>query len=880
MGEARTIHSLFAERARAASEATALVAPGRAPLSYGRLLRLVEGTVRQLRARGIGRGDRVAMVLENGPEMAAAFVAVASGAAAAPLNPAYGRNEFDFYLSDLRPKALLITVGMESAAREVAETLAIPVIELAAGEEAGWFSLGGAPEDGEPEFGEAGDTALVLHTSGTTSRPKMVPLTQGNLCASAGNIAATLGLTREDRCLNVMPLFHIHGLVGAVLSSLSVGANVACTPGFYVTKFFDWLDEFAPTWYTAVPTMHQGILARAGANQEIIARRRLRFIRSSSAALAPQVMEGLETVFGAPVIESYGMTEASHQMASNPLPPGKRKPGSVGLPAGPEIAIMDEAGTLLPPGATGEIVIRGANVTAGYVRNPEANAKAFTNGWFRTGDQGRFDEDGYLYITGRLKELINRGGEKISPREIDEALMNHPSVAQAVAFAVPHARLGEEIGVAVVAKDGAALTERDVREFAAARLADFKVPRVVKIVQEIPRGATGKLQRIGLAEKLGVPAMEDEPAAPAERVEPKTAEERKLAQLWSEVLGKDGIGVEDDFFRLGGDSMLATQLLARTAQEFGRCPAFVSFLEAPTIAGMARALEAGGPARLAELLVPIRSGGARPPLFFFPGHDGVLGVGTKLARQFDGDQPVYGLVPPPVEAGAEDWKLEELARRYLTAMRGLQPSGPYYLAGHCFGGTVAYAIATLVRKEGEEVGLLAILDCLCPWQRRGKGAGEQVGHLLRRVRLQWRALAGKPWSERIAHLTDRLRAFRAWHLYRLRCREYRFRARRGLRLPAALRQAQYANSHAARRYRPEPYEGEMVLFRVLDRRPDAPFMGWREMIRGEIRIYDAPYHYLGMTADEVAAVTGAQLRQALEEAQGARVRGKSGDVPH
>jgi acyl-CoA synthetase (AMP-forming)/AMP-acid ligase II len=301
-----------------------------------------------------------------------------------------------------------------------------------------------------------------------------------------------------------MPFFHIHGLIGALMSTLSAGGEIACTAGFNVMRFFGWLDEMEPTWYTAVPTMHQTILARAPRNEESVSRARLRLIRSSSAALPPQVLEELEGTFHCPVVESYGMTEAAHQMASNPLPPRVRKPGSVGPAAGPEVSIMDEAGRLLGEGETGEVVIRGANVTSGYDRNPEANAKAFTDGWFRTGDQGFLDHDGYLTITGRLKEIINRGGEKISPREIDEVLLDHPAVAQAVTFAMPHDKLGEEVAAAIVLREGATATEKEIREMAAARLADFKVPRKVLFLQEIPKGPTGKLQRIGLAEKLGL----------------------------------------------------------------------------------------------------------------------------------------------------------------------------------------------------------------------------------------------------------------------------------------------------------------------------------------------------------------------------------------
>jgi acyl-CoA synthetase (AMP-forming)/AMP-acid ligase II len=486
----------------------AIVAPDRPPLTYEGLRAHVGETAAQLNALGVGSNDRVAIVLPNGPEMASAFLSIASAATTAPLNPAYRQEEFSFYLSDLNAKALLVDSGSESPAVAAANELGIPVFELAHADTdpAGKFKLSGQPAGPAVKSGPAtGDEiGMVLHTSGTTSRPKIVPLSQKNLCASAGHIGRTLALTPQDRCLNIMPLFHIHGLMAAVLASIAAGASVYCTPGFNALRVFAWMDDAEPTWYTAVPTMHQTILARAGRNRDIIERRKLRFIRSSSASLPPAVMRELEEVFQAPVIESYGMTEAAHQMASNLLPPGDRKPGTVGVAAGPEVGIMDLDGTLLATGQIGEIVIRGPNVTAGYENNPEANATAFTNGWFHTGDQGTLDADGYLSITGRLKEIINRGGEKIAPLEVDNIIQEHPAVAQVLTFAMPHRSLGEEVAAAVVLQDGETATEQEIRDFTAKHLADFKVPRRIIFLDEIPKGATGKLQRIGLAEKLGL----------------------------------------------------------------------------------------------------------------------------------------------------------------------------------------------------------------------------------------------------------------------------------------------------------------------------------------------------------------------------------------
>ncbi|MCZ6915150.1 MAG: acyl--CoA ligase [Gemmatimonadetes bacterium] len=496
----RTISEILAV---GAADAPAILAPQLDPLTYAELRSVTAELAGQLGSLGVSSSDRVAIVLPNGPAMALAFLAVARCATVAPLNPEYREEEFRFYLKDLGVKALITFPDDAGAAHAAAPdgTLHLALegtpSTLRLGHD-GAFSEAAPPTSAGPD-----DLAMVLHTSGTTARPKIVPLTQRNLATSAGNIARSLVLTDADRCLNPMPLFHIHGLMAGLLAPLAVGGSVICTPGFEVFRFFDWMDELEPTWYTAVPTMHHLILARARRHAAVIARNPLRFLRSSSASLPPDVMTELEGVFGAPMIEAYGMTEASHQMASNPLPPAERKAGSVGRGT-IDVAIMNDAGELLPTGERGEVVIKGPSVVAAYENNPEANAKAFTHGWFRTGDQGYVDAGGYLFLTGRLKEIINRGGEKISPREVDEVLLRHPEIDEAVAFAVPHDKLGEDIAAAVVLAEGATAREGDLRSFAAERLADFKVPRTFVILEQIPKGPTGKVQRVGLAKQLGL----------------------------------------------------------------------------------------------------------------------------------------------------------------------------------------------------------------------------------------------------------------------------------------------------------------------------------------------------------------------------------------
>lgn len=643
-GQILALGTLLRKWAQKTPQNDALLAPDREPLAYSRLAELAERTTVRLNTLGVGPGDTLAMVIPNGPEIASAFLCLGAGATVAPLNPGYRAPEFEFYLSDLGAKALVVRPGEGSEAREVAIRLGVPVLELVPERTgpAGWFHLEGKPCGAPAPGGFAGpaDIALVLHTSGTTARPKMVPLSQRNLLCSANHISSTLGLTAGDRCLNVMPLFHIHGLMAAVLASLYAGGSVVCTPGFLAPMFFDWLGEFQPTWYTAVPTMHQAVLALARERGNKTPPCRLRFIRSSSAALPPQVMAGLETALGAPVIESYGMTEAAHQMASNPLPPGVRKPGSVGRAAGPEIAVVDEKGEALPARQIGEIVIRGANVTDGYAHNPEANATAFAGGWFHTGDQGFLDEDAYLHLTGRIKELINRGGEKISPREIDEAMLDHAAVGQALCFAIPDERLGEEVGVAVVLRAGATATEAELRDFAASRLVHFKVPRRIVFLAELPKGPTGKPQRIGLAGRLNITASRSITTIRAEYREPSTATGKKLAELWGLILRRPRVGAGDDFFDLGGDSILATQIVARVRENFRVEVPVARLLEARTLEAFAGVVEEGraslpGPAQTVDGLI-----------------DEIRGLSdSEVERQLREAEMAGAADPPPTKTG-------------------------------------------------------------------------------------------------------------------------------------------------------------------------------------------------------------------------------------
>jgi len=486
-----------------AADAPALLAPDHEDMTYRQLREQVRNLAQTLASLGLGK-QRIAIVMNNGPELVLSLLAASICGTAVPLNPKYRASEFAFFFEDAGVKALVAAPDIAEEAFEAAlpDTVVIHAESGPSGKLN--FTCPGREKAADltlkPPFPD--DVAIIMHTSGTTSRPKSVPIRQRNLATSAMNIVKAYDLTSNDRSLCVMPLFHIHGIAASLLAPLASGGSVVCPPGFDAHQFWGWIENFRPTWYSAVPTMHQMLLARAERHAEVIGRNPLRFIRSCSSPLPPTVKEKIRTTFNAPVTEAYGMTETAHQIASNPLPPKVRKPGAVGLGVGVEVAVMDEEGNLLPPGVTGEVVARGYNVMDGYENNPEANRDVFVNGWLRTGDQGMMDEDGYLTITGRLSERINRGGEKISPAEIDYALLDHPAVAEALAFAVPHEKLGEDVHAAVVLKEP--VTEQDLRQHCAEHLADFKVPRRIHILESLPYGKTGKPMRIAMAEMLGL----------------------------------------------------------------------------------------------------------------------------------------------------------------------------------------------------------------------------------------------------------------------------------------------------------------------------------------------------------------------------------------
>lgn len=526
------VDDLLALERRAAQTpaAVALVAPGRQPLTYPELGDSLRTARRALAGTGFRPGEIAAVVLPNGPELITAFLAISGIGAGALLNPALTADEYRFYLSRLGARSLILGDGVNSPAAMAARTLGMQVLRIRSSRDdaAGVFTLE-ATENAERKFPvRTTDAALLLFTSATTGSPKLVPLTWGNLHAMAVREMRALQLNEADRFLSLMPLFHLHGLA-AVLAQLYCGGTVISTHGFNPATFLNWLEQFHPTWFTSSPPLNRAILSLAREHPEVFRRIPLRLIRSTGAAPVPEELTWLEEAAGAPVLTGYGLTETGGVTRETP---DARKPGSVGRTSGLEVAIMDPLGNLLAAELEGEIAVRGASVTSGYLDDPKANQVAFRDGWFHTGDIGRLDSEGFLFITGRLNEIINRGGEKIIPQEVDEVLAAHPALADAAIFAVAHPTLGEDVAAAVVLRNGAAASEMELRRFAATRLASFKVPRRILFLDTIPRTATGKPQRGVLADQFRnrIPFDREFSSQPGEPVE------ARLIEIWRRIL--------------------------------------------------------------------------------------------------------------------------------------------------------------------------------------------------------------------------------------------------------------------------------------------------------------------------------------------------------
>jgi acyl-CoA synthetase (AMP-forming)/AMP-acid ligase II/acyl carrier protein/NRPS condensation-like uncharacterized protein len=652
-------------------------------MTYGALWTQTSNVVQGLRSIGVGRSDRVAVVLPDGPDAAVAMIAIAAGAVCVPLNPGFTTDECRRYFGELRLAALLTHPQFDSAGRRVADVLGIPVIDPSIqpiGEPAA-RRIARRPTQSmaDAEFASAADDAFILLTSGSTSRPKTVPLTHASVCLSAHNVGAALGLGPRDRLLSVLPLFHGHGLISGLLGALAAGSSVACAPGFDATAFFGWLTEFRPTWYTAVPAIHRAILSAADAPKPGTQRSSLRLIRSASSSLPPEVVDALEARFDVPVIDTYGMTEAATQIASNPL--RRRKRGSVGVQAGPEIAILDKGGRRLRFGRRGEIALRGPTITRGYDNDAAATESSFRNGWFRTGDLGYLDDDGYLFIVGRIKEVIHRGAQKVTPAEVEAALLSHPDVAEAAVFPVPHKNLGADVAAAVVLRPEAKATPLTLRDFARERLARFKVPGLIRIVPDIPKGAGGKIKRGELAAAFSTSEPKAQEEDGREIASPRSELERRVGGMYADLLGIDRLGIDQDVLALGVDSLTMMQMISRLRERFAVEISIKDIFDAPTVRALAARLTLSKKAAAATSpdlsdppadIVRIEDDSPRPASIV---QERMLRIERRLPGLLQLNQAFAYRLRGPLDLSALKRSLSEVVRRHETLRTGFAWQG-------------------------------------------------------------------------------------------------------------------------------------------------------------------------------------------------------------
>ncbi len=868
MNSFRTYNDVILFWASETPNAPALLGPGQKPLDYRRLHQLVEEFRDELARCGFGRNARIAVVHSGGAEMAASLIGIACNATVAPFNPAMSAGEFYLHFQDKKIKALAIEKGLSSQARNAAEKLGLPVFDIKHIDpsSAGNVQLIGAPgrQAGfTPEPANADDLLVVFTTSGTTSYGKTVPLPHRIVLPRLANMAQMLEFTNQDRILNIMPLFHTGGFAAGLLTTIFSGACFFPIKNNNVDKLFRCLGDAKPTVIAAGYTAFHSIERKAHDHMDAIeaAKPSLRMLRTGTGHLDQKIAERLEEIFDTPVVEAYGSAETSF-MACTGIPPAPRKTGSVGQPDRSRVFVVDTAGDLLPVMEKGEVVVNKETAFDGYENNPTANREAFSKGWYHTGDEGYLDEDGFLFITGRIKEMINRGGVKIIPTEVDQAALKHDAVREAVSFPLPHRTLGEDIALSVVLEAGKTISEAGLKNFLKDYLIPNKIPSRIIFVEEIPKGATGKVQRRKLKQQLQVPSPDG--AEFLSNNDEKLPEDiLKMREIWQDVLWKEKIGLDENFFVLGGDSLQAVDLFLRIEKVLGRrLPRDVLF-EAGTIREMARLVEEG---LSSPCIVPIQPKGSRPPLFFVHPIGGeVLGY-RDFARHLNADQPFYGIQQFQSETNSPRFSsLEEMADFYLDEIRQVQPKGPYYLGGHSFGGLIAFLIAQKLANFGEQTAFLALLDTYLPSRKRYVSPLSWISQ-------HYRIWARLPLRDKASYIFERFRniATGAMRLIRLK-----FMAASNSNLPgseastAGAISNQDINTLNVQKFHPTAYSGDATLFRTelpVSLHPNV-HNEWQNLIKGKLDICEISGGHVEIMKEPNVQYLASKLTYFLSKAQ-------------
>jgi acyl-coenzyme A synthetase/AMP-(fatty) acid ligase/thioesterase domain-containing protein/acyl carrier protein len=695
----------------------AIKSPGQQPLTYRDLQRQVLLVIKTLNSLGFVRNDRIAAIMPAGPETAVLGIGIMAGFTHTPLNPQYRDHEFRDMFSRLKVKAIVVQKNHTTAARDVALSLNIPIIEITpVAEKAGIFTIGEgiATEEAEAVFSMPDDTVIVMQTSGTTSVPKIVPLSQKQFCKCAHAYFARLNLSDNDISLHIVAHFHILGITHTLLAPLLGGGTVVCTRDYISSDFLSLLKTYRPTFYCAAPAHHKGILhelKKLPAGE--LDHHSLRYIRSTSSPLSPQARKELETLFGVPVIESYAMTESPVISINMPY-----KEGSAGIPMVESLVTMDDQGTILKNFENGEVAVRGDVVFSGY-EDPAENVSAFTGGYFRTGDIGYIDTEGYLFLTGRKKELINKGGEKFSPQEIDAVLASHPGVREAMAFRIDDPVLGEDVAAMVVLSDEK-VSEHDIRSYLLKRMIQFKVPRTICFVDQIPKGPTGKLLRYAGTRQYNSVSLRERktPEVPAgAHTPPDSILTDKIIRIWNDVLDVKSLSPDDDFFHCGGNSLTAIELLIKIQRVFQiTFPPDTIYLY-PTVRKQALLIGRGDKqfSHYHPLIVPIQGNGTLKPLFCFHPLGGWIKEYQYISLFFDQERPVFGIRARGLEPEEKPvLTVEEAAKEYIDAIKSVQKDGPYHLLGFSGGAVYAFELACELQKRGELVPFLGVIDMSLP----------------------------------------------------------------------------------------------------------------------------------------------------------------------